>query len=104
MSRPTSNRQIGTYGRCSEMKGLSTAERARRIDLGLAIARMHARPGVPMSLCELAEFCGCTDSYILMIEKRALRKLRLRLVEIGADDLAVFGRRIEAVRAEGFGL
>lgn len=97
MSRPGSNRTIGSYGRASEMKGLSNAAKAARIDLGLAIARRHARPGVPMSLCQLAEFCGCTDARIQQIEKAALRKVRLRLREIGVEDLAVFSRRSETI-------
>ncbi len=32
-----------------------------------------------MSLQMLAEFCGCTDGLILMYERNALKKLRMRL-------------------------
>lgn len=60
----------------SEMSELSGFHRKTRIDLGLAIARWHAVKGEPMSQEVLAEFCGCTDSMIHLIEKAALRKLR----------------------------
>lgn len=60
----------------SELPTLRGFERETRIDLGLAIARCHARPGERMTREVLAEFCGCTDSYIFLIEQTALRKLR----------------------------
>jgi hypothetical protein len=72
-------RPPGSFGRTSELKGLNKEDRDLRIDLGLAIARLHAKPGVPMSLQMLAEFCGCTDGLILMYERSALRKLRKRI-------------------------
>ncbi len=78
-SKRTTIRRIGDYGRTSELRGLKKPERDHRIDLGLAIARCHAKPGVPMSLQMLAEFCGCTDGLILMYERNALKKLRMRL-------------------------
>jgi hypothetical protein len=67
---------IGTFGRNSEMKGMSKAERNERFALGMEIARYHARPGVAVDLRTLAEFCGCTSGLIYEIEQRALRKLR----------------------------
>ena len=87
--RPTNMRKVGDFGRTSELRGLTKDERAHRIDLGLAIARLHARPGVPMSLQLLAEFCGCTDGTILMYEQNALKKLRKRL----NPELAAFFNR-----------
>jgi hypothetical protein len=50
----------------SEIISLSGFERATRIDLGLEIARWHARPGEPMTREILAELCGC----LLSIEGR----------------------------------
>lgn len=49
------------------------------IDLGLAVAGLHARRGVPMTVGKIAAFCGCSRSYIQQIEERALRKLRVKL-------------------------
>jgi hypothetical protein len=65
----------------SEIVSLSGFERASRIDLGLEIARWHARPGEPMTREILAEFCGCTDTMIFLIEQKAMRKLR-RLLDV----------------------
>lgn len=86
---PSRARKIGDFGRTSELRGLSKPERDERIDLGLAIARCHAKPGTPMSLQLLAEFCGCTDGTILMYERNALKKLRKRL----APELQSFFKR-----------
>lgn len=49
-----------------------------RVKLGLALLRDVAIPGVEYDYSEIAAWCGCTDSAILAIEQRALRKLRHR--------------------------
>lgn len=67
------------HRRPSEIRHLSPKERAKRIDLGLQISRWHCRPGEGLTLNHIAAFCGTTDSTILAIEKRALRKLRTAL-------------------------
>lgn len=64
----------------AKSEGLRGQAQTERIALGLAIAEHHARPGEPMPLEVLAEFCGCTDSAIFYIEKDALKKLRERLL------------------------
>jgi hypothetical protein len=69
----------------SEMKTLCKADRRARFDLGLAVAALHATPGVPMTTEQLADFCGCSHQYMWQVEKKALRKLRKA---IGPDQLA----------------
>lgn len=47
-----------------------------RMDLGIAVARFHALPNVPMNIGAIAAFCGCTYKNIQGIERRALAKAR----------------------------
>ena len=55
-------------------------EKSARIDLGLALLSSVALPGVRYSHAEIAAWCGCLDVSIIMIEQKALRKLRKRLL------------------------
>ena len=48
------------------------------IDLGLAILRSR-HPGIALNCTEISHFCGCHQSRIAQIEKRAIQKLRGRL-------------------------
>jgi hypothetical protein len=50
-------------------------EKAKRIDLGLAIISMITPPGRIWSYAEMAAFCGCSKTAIQQIERKALRKL-----------------------------
>jgi len=49
------------------------------IDAGLKEAMKHAQPGVPMTLREIARYCGCSPMNIGLIERRARKKLLLRM-------------------------
>lgn len=49
------------------------------IDLGLAVNSVLMRPGDRITQEDLADICECSQAAIYLIEKRALRKLRLRL-------------------------
>ena len=49
-----------------------------RFDLGLAIAEVHAKPGVGMTLREIASFCGVEHNRIQVLESSIFRKLRRR--------------------------
>lgn len=51
-------------------------EKRERIDLGLAVFSLHAIPGICYTREEIALWCGCTDGAILLIEQKALRKIR----------------------------
>lgn len=51
-----------------------------RFDLGLAIAEVHAKPGVGMTLNEIASFCGVEHNSIQVMESSIFRKLRRRRV------------------------
>lgn len=53
------------------------------IDEGLTILSLIRVPGVVYELEEIAGMCGCSDSAILEIERRALRKLRRGLESLG---------------------
>lgn len=49
------------------------------IDLALDVARVHMRPGDWLSTRAIAEICGCSNTLIYLIEKKALRRVRERL-------------------------
>jgi len=53
-------------------------DRTHRTDLGLELAAFHAKPGVPLSLQEIALWAGCSNENIRRIEVSALRKIRKR--------------------------
>ena len=55
-------------------------EKIARTDLGLALLQRRAIPGVPLSRDDLAAWCGCTTAAIYLLERRALKKLRNRLL------------------------
>lgn len=47
-----------------------------RIDLGLQLLQMAARPGVPLTRYDIAAWCDVTPNAILQIELSAIRKLK----------------------------
>ena len=51
------------------------------IDLGLALLSCLLRPGESLTSEDMAAWCGCSKSAIQSIERRALAKVRERLVE-----------------------
>lgn len=53
--------------------------RRQRTDLGIEILHRISHHRARWTLDEIALFCGCTESAILLIEQKALRKLRKRL-------------------------
>ena len=55
------------------------------IDLGLSLLSCLLKPGEALTSHDIAAWCGCSHAAIKVIEKRALRKVRRRLVE-GVDD------------------
>jgi hypothetical protein len=66
-----------------EFLGLTQYEIDRRIDLGLSLLSLVARPGEPLTHEDIAAWCGCNRQKILHIETTALRKLRRRLRIVG---------------------
>ena len=64
-----------------------------RIDLGLALLAMVAKPGVPLTKDDIAFWCGCTNTAIYLMEMRALKKVRNKLM-FGRDCAA--GREMVA--------
>lgn len=62
----------------SELSKLSGDERRTRVDLGLALLSV-LNPGNPLTQCDIAAWCGCTQALIYAIEQKALRKLRVKL-------------------------
>lgn len=66
------------------------AAATQRINLGIAI--MHAtRDERPLSLREIAAYCGCSWQAIWHIEQKAMRKLRTAAQRRGLTD-SVMGR------------
>ncbi|EIQ00732.1 RNA polymerase sigma factor, sigma-70 family [Opitutaceae bacterium TAV1] len=51
-------------------------ERKARVDLGLELLMLCARPKQDLTLHDIAAWCGCTHQGIRRIERAALRKLR----------------------------
>ena len=51
------------------------------IDLGLALLSCLLMPGESLTSEDMAAWCGCSKSAIQSIERRALAKVRQRLVE-----------------------
>lgn len=71
--------EIGHVGRAANTQ----------IDLGLSLLACLRKPGETLTAHDIAAWCGCSRSAIQAIEVRALRKLRVRLVEAAVDlDLA----------------
>ena len=65
------------------------------IDLGLALLSCLLLPGESLTSEDMAAWCGCSRSAIQAIERRALAKVRQRLVE-DLGELAV-AREIESL-------
>ena len=55
-------------------------KRTPNLELGLQLLAARA-PGVRHSLMEIAAWCGCSHQTIANIELRAMKKVRLRLLE-----------------------
>ncbi|ACB76662.1 hypothetical protein [Opitutus terrae] len=55
-----------------------------RIDLGLQLLQLAAKPGTSFTLHEIALWCGCTRDAVLLIEQKALKKVRTR-IRFGRD-------------------
>lgn len=55
-------------------------EKSLRIDLGLELLYIRRLRGVELTQDDIAAWCGCTDGSIFLIEQRALKKLRNRLL------------------------
>jgi hypothetical protein len=64
--------------------------KAERINLGLADIHSIALPGVRYSYDEIANFCGCSDAAIQLIEQTIIHEFRRRLwlyLDAGLRDL-----------------
>jgi len=59
---------------------ISKGSKNPEIDLGLAISGATLEPGKTRSLLEISFYCGCTKQNIDLIEKRALRKIRNKVL------------------------
>lgn len=49
------------------------------IDLGLAISALTLRYGQTRTQKELAAYCGCSQQAIYEIERKAMRRIRMKL-------------------------
>jgi transcriptional regulator len=64
----------------------------KEIDLGLDVILAVSRPGQRWPTRDIAYVCGCTNTNIFIIEKRALKKIRERMrrkLELSHGQLAV---------------
>jgi hypothetical protein len=66
--------------------------KARRINLGLAIASSIREPGECLAPDDIAAFCDCSPLTIRHIEKKALAKLKGRLKRVAGDELKEWTR------------
>lgn len=69
------------------MKGRRS--RGANIELGLAVSGALLPPKCTRTQEELAAFAGVTKTYIQEIERRALKKMRIRLEEKGFKGIEV---------------
>ncbi len=68
-------------GRELGKKAASTAKKTEQVDLGLAVM-VRVFNGFPQPRTAIADVCGCSREAIRYIEKRALRKLRIKAWDI----------------------
>src|SRR4051794_2873653 len=54
-------------------------DKTARVNLGLALLELHCIPGQPLSQDDIAAWCGCTNGAIAVIERKALKSLRIKL-------------------------
>jgi DNA-directed RNA polymerase sigma subunit (sigma70/sigma32) len=54
-------------------------DKRARVNLGIDLAMLSAKPNQPMSCVEIAAWCGCSKQRIAMIEHAALNKIRRKL-------------------------
>lgn len=72
-----------------EAGGRIGREGSSHVDLGLALLACLRKPGESLTSHDIAAWCGCSHAAIQVIEKKALRKVRLRLVEnVACQELA----------------
>lgn len=69
MTDPINDQSVSKYGR----------GKSERVDLGLALLRIAAVPGVCCTAREISAWCGCYHGAIQRIERNALKKLRNRM-------------------------
>jgi len=50
------------------------------IDIGISVLCALMRPDESLSDRDIADVCGCSRNYIYEIEKRALKKIRFRML------------------------
>lgn len=58
----------------------------KRIDLGLALLSLVVKRGVPLTCDDIAAWCGCSANAIRMLEKRALKNLHKRALELATGE------------------
>jgi DNA-directed RNA polymerase specialized sigma24 family protein len=73
----------------------NTKEDSKDLDLHLAaLSAIRAKHGYKhaMTTKEIADVCGCSHQNITLIEERALKKIKLRLQDLGinGDDANLF--------------
>lgn len=69
--------------------------RTERVNLGLALLELAAKPGQPLTLRDIAAWCDVSYKGIYMIEQKALIKLRNK---IRFGRAAAFGREARHAR------
>jgi hypothetical protein len=57
--------------------------KSKRIDLGLDLLALHAKPGQRITVDEIAAWADCSPTYIKQVEKTALEKLKRELGKQG---------------------
>ena len=58
----------------------SGGEKTNRVDLGLTLLEMVAKPGVELTQQDIAVWCGCSHGAIWALEKAAMKKLRNKVL------------------------
>ena len=105
ISKPRAARALGTTvagvkAMRRSLEGLEEGKPVGRsmgaqIDLGLALLSCLLRPGESLTSEDMAAWCGCSRSAIQRIERRALAKVREKLVEHLGE--AAMAREVEGL-------
>lgn len=73
--------------RLAQQKQRRRGKKVSPIDIKLKALRKWNKENRPLTLREIADFCGCSRELIRLIEQRALEKLQFRL---NIEDLEIF--------------
>lgn len=73
-----------TPARVTRMSREEQLKKTKQIDLSLAVLDIVREPGKPLTAKIIADICGCSHTAIHDIEKKAIKKLKSRIDQLGS--------------------